>query len=465
MELSHNRMKYFYGGFFLLSGMLISLEIFISASFNQSIVILTGINIFIFLNAYFIIKVKDFPTYLLILNIVPLIYLNNEFHYYLKWIVVQDLFIFAILYISLLKLSHLNEETIKPSVTIRNSLLIMVGYFMLSAIHGLFRGNNKFVIIDEFYHFCYYLLPLVIVYVIQKREYYLELMKVILLIILAISLEYVYIYISNQSRFVTFQSNLFLILVSISLSFILFLKKYRLLWIALLIMGTASLIISETRSLWISAFFSLVIIFFSYLRETHKKLLARIILYGLILIIPALLFSARNFTQLNNQQTDHEIKSRAYSVLKPTEDVSFAMRIELGYYAFNKFLHSPVYGTGLGDYVKYKIFNPSSAKQFYIDNTWLFVLWKGGIIGLFLFAWVFWVILRDAWFVYKNTREPIIKSLSLAIWASIIGFILSSFFAATLIKYKYGVVIAIMIAFIEFEKSRIEVSAQKGINI
>lgn len=445
--------KYYWGFFFIVSALLIFFEVLIYKSFNISVFLILFINLSLIIFTIYIIYIKDLPTFLLFINIIPLLYFNDEFHYNLTWILIQDIFIFAIIFIALLKLFD-RVQYDKFNSSFKVPIILMFSYFMLSAINGYLHGYKILEIINELYHYFYYLLALIIGFVIDKRKNYLLLFLAISLIVTLISIEYMVVFVTNNFfRVATFQSNLILLIIAIVFSFLLFTKKYKFLLLAILTINIVGLIIVQSRSLWVSALLVLFIILFYYLTGSKKSLLGRLILYGFMLLIPAILFSGkfigRGVSHLNGKE---QLEQRAQSISNPGKDTSFLMRFELDYYAVREFLKTPIWGTGLGSFVKYKILQESHAKIYYLDSTWVYVLWKGGIIGFILFAWVFVMLLKGAWFIYRNSNEIKIKILGLGIFAAFIGFIVSSFFSANLIKYKYGVIIAIVISFVDFEK-------------
>ncbi|MFZ0455701.1 MAG: O-antigen ligase family protein [Ignavibacteriaceae bacterium] len=431
------------------------IEILIVLSFGDSLIIILAIDCFIITTIIFVTYLKDLPVYLLILNIIPLIYFNLAFHYTLKWVLIQDIFVFVVLYLALLKFIVARENELSDS-PFKTAILIVFSYFCFSAVYGFLRGHQLSAIEDELYHIFYYLLILILTYILNKEKQYISLITAIGIIITAISLEYIVIFVgSGFSRFVTFQSNLILIMVAVSFSFSLFYRKKRIFWLSIFFINLLGLVACQTRTLWVSAFLILAIIAFYYIKVTNKRLLTKLLMYGLILLLPAVLFSSRtrqNDTELKNNQ---QLGSRAQSIKNPTEDASFIMRLELGYYAFQKFMKNPIIGSGLGDYVKYKIFKNSDNKIYYIDSTWLYMLWKGGIIGFLLFAWIYLLLLKNALFIFKKANELIIKILSLSVFAATCGLIITGFFVASLNKYKYGVIIAILFAFIDFEKRKL----------
>ena len=441
--------------FILVSVLLFFFEIVVCTNFNNSIIIILAIDGFIAISAVAIFYIRDISVYLILLNLLPLIYFNLNFHYLLKWIVVQDIFIYFVIYISFLKFIAIRDKKLENS-PFKFPLLMMCGYFFFSAVYGFSRGHAFLPIVDELYHILYYLFALVLAYILEKENYYYILITAVGIVVTMVSLQYIFIFITNGfARIVTFQSNLILFLISISFSFLLLTKRKRLFWLIIFFINVLGLVACQTRTLWVASLLILAIIVFYYFKDRNKKIITKALILGLLLLIPAFVFSGKNVQPSKQLTNNQQLENRATSISDPTQDVSFVMRLELGYYTVQKILNSPIIGSGLGDYVKYKIFNVTNIPIYYIDSSWLYMLWKGGIIGFFLFAWVYIVLLKNSMYIFKHTDELIVKTLSLAIFSGFVGLMLSGIFEASLNKYKYGVVIAVLFAFIDFEKRKL----------
>jgi O-antigen ligase len=156
------------------------------------------------------------------------------------------------------------------------------------------------------------------------------------------------------------------------------------------------------------------------------------------------------------------VEYRTQSVVNPLEDSSFLMRVEFAYYASQRFLESPIFGKGLGDFLKYKIFNINDAANYYIDNSWLYFLWKGGLIGFLLFAWLYIRFFKASYFVLINTTDIRVKYITLGLLGGFIGLSFLGVLSPLLIKYKSNVLIAFLFAYIEFERLKIVNDSKSG---
>ena len=157
-----------------------------------------------------------------------------------------------------------------------------------------------------------------------------------------------------------------------------------------------------------------------------------------------------------SEKENDDVEYRTESIANPGADKSFLMRIELGYYILIKWLENPVIGKGLGDTVQYKFLNADRTPVNYPDNSWLFFLWKGGLIGFFLFGWIYWRALKIAYLIFLRSKNFYVRILALGIFAGIIGLIPFGLFNAMLIKYKTNVILAIVLGFLIFESTNFD---------
>ena len=175
----------------------------------------------------------------------------------------------------------------------------------------------------------------------------------------------------------------------------------------------------------------------------------------LMLLFPLLMISDINNINSQERSDINSLQYRTQSVTNPLEDASFLMRIEFSYYAIQKFLDNPIFGKGLGDYLKYKIVFLSNLPNYYLDNSWFYFLWKGGIVGFLLFLWVYIRFFKAAYFVSKNSTDIKTKYICIGLLAGFIGLSLLAFLSPILIKYKTSALIAFAFAYIEYERRSI----------
>ena len=258
-------------------------------------------------------------------------------------------------------------------------------------------------------------------------------------------------------RFVTFQSGFLPLLSGVLFSYILFNKDIikRIVGLILLIIVTTGALVTLTRTLWVTTFIVLFFVWIFYVISTHKLTLLKLIM--VILTISASIIFVSDVSKNAGKELSPKnvVESRAKSVTNPLEDSSFLMRVEFTYYAVQRFLESPIVGKGLGDYLRYKIFNTNKSANYFIDNSWVYFLWKGGLIGFLLFAWLFIRFFKASYTVLKNTSDIKVKYVTLGLLAGLLGLSFLGLLSPLLIKYKSNAIIAFIFAYIEFERMKI----------
>jgi hypothetical protein len=429
---------------------------------KYSLVLLIGYNILLSVIIVYKSYIHNYIALLLIANFIPLLYLNNGFHYAFNYELLSATPLFLIIILAAFQyLLSESSFTFKLSY-LQKPVIYIVIYFTIIGAVNIYNGQDSSWVIRQLFHIYLYLLIFPLSYLIDKKKYYFTIFSALLLIATIISFEYILL---NQVilnfRFVTFQSSFLPVLSGILFSFILFEKETlrRIGGTILLLIITAGAFVTLTRTLWIVTFLTLVIVWFLYQKSKGKLSFTKVLFSLLVLLIPLIMMKdISKGTQTNPSLKNKAVETRAQSVANPLEDSSFLMRIEFAYYAFQRYLESPVIGKGLGDYLKYKVFKISDKANYYIDNSWLYFLWKGGLIGFLLFAWLYLRFFKSAYFVFTNTTNHVTKYLSLGLFAGILGLCFLAVLSPILIKYKTNVLFALIFAYIEFEKSIIHSS-------
>ncbi len=396
---------------------------------------------------------KDFSVYLLIVNFFPLLLLDNNLHYdfHLEMISFIPLFGLTLFAVCLYLLNE-RDLSIKMSY-LELPVISLVTYFGLSALIAITKGRDNYWILIEFTHFFLYMLVFPILYLLKHRNKYLSVLKFLLVLSIIISLQYiVFDLLIFRGRFVTFQSGFLPLTIGVMFAYFLLNKDKKLasfIILSILIIGT---FVTLTRTLWVVTFLVMLSVYLIYLKYNNKLTVFKTSFLILILIFPVII-SGDSVKKIQTKAlVNQSVKARAESLSNPLDDSSFLMRVELGYYAVEDFLKHPILGDGLASYVKYKIMVFNRLPVYYIDSSWLYMLWKGGIIGFALFVWLFVRFFKSAFYVLKNSSDFNARIISLGLIGGFIGLSFLGIFSPLLIKYKTNALIAILFAYIEFER-------------
>jgi hypothetical protein len=130
------------------------------------------------------------------------------------------------------------------------------------------------------------------------------------------------------------------------------------------------------------------------------------------------------------------------------------MRVEIGYYLFERFIQSPVIGEGLGSSVEYKIL--SDTETYYPDSVWFYYLWKGGLVFFLLSIWFYTQFFKSVFRIYRSTDNTIIKIYMLAFLGGFTAMMFYGLFAPQMVRYaKINLIFALVYAFVLSEEKKL----------
>jgi O-Antigen ligase len=418
---------------------------------EKSIYALIGINFLYFLVFVNLTYLRNNIVALFFLNLLPLVYFDIEFHYTLFPILIQDSPIILLVFLGLLAVLKNGTETNFKLTFLRTPLVIFTLYAIFMTIYGVFVNKaNLSTVLLEFQHAAYYSLALLFSIIIKNRKTYHKIFIVITGIYVLISLEYLLLTFLVSDRVVTFQAYISPLIIGGIFGCILFTKKRKMFFVifTILLVGMA---ITLTRTLWVSIFITLTVLLYFYLVDYLNLSKKYVIGFGVISSL--LIFFL--FTRISTKKVDtadiNDTKYRTQSLANPTEDHAFLMRLEIGYYVLQEFIKAPIFGSGFGSTVLYKITNDDKNGVLYPDNSWMYFLWKGGVLGFLIFVWIYWRALKISLFLYKNSKDRLTKAISIGIFAGLLGLIAFGLLNAVLIKYKTTLIIGVVLAYLDYE--------------
>lgn len=431
---------------------------FVAIKVLSDISIIAIISINLFFIALIVQKVTNSNLYvfLILLSLIPLLYVNNGFHYSSRVTLYTNIPLYLLILIVFIKIIQ-NENIFVLSLSNFQKIIIIFLFFsLLSSVYGILQGHNISRVFSEQYNFLYYVFALIFYYIFRKREEYITVLKIISAVFIFVSIEHIFLFLlSGGERFVSYQSNFTPFIIGFFYSGILLSKRssnkiFLSIILLLLLLGE---FLTFTRGLWVTTLIVLIattIFRFKY----YKKI--KLLAFLSIISISLLIFAQGDSEKIKPQPDGQNLDYRSQSILTPTEDTSFMMRVEFGYYTILKFLSSPIWGTGVGDDLAYKILDTSGTPKSYPDNSYLYFLWKQGILGLGILLWMYITFFRLTLRVFKFASDNRIKIISLGILAGIVGLAFNGMLTAVLIKYKLSLLFAFLFAFIDFESSKIQ---------
>lgn len=441
--------------FFLVS--LFLFNIILLRKYGEQSLIAFSVEIVFLLSAiiFFSYK-KDYVIYIILVFLLQFVFLNNDFHYSFSLEFLLSFPLFILLLLAWFRLLYVGKSFSIVLSKFQKVILLFVLYSFVMAFIGLLNARDTLNIFVEWFHMFYYSFFFVFMFFLKKREDYYTILSFLLVLSLIISVEYIVVnfYLFNY-RFVTFQSNFLPIVVGVLISSFFF-KYKRVTSLILLMIVIIGMISTQTRSLWIVTIIVLLSTLFLYMKTVGKFSFKKLILLLLVCMLPFFLISDKDANKIADSETSNQIENRAESISDPVSDISFLMRVEATYYAINKFLESPIWGKGFGDHLRLVITRNDDFNLYYIDNSWGYMLWKGGLIGITLFFLMVFYSVKYMYYVSQNTTDLKTKIIIIGLLGGFIGMIVLGTVSPHFIKYKSNVFFPLIFAYVDYEYKRLK---------
>jgi hypothetical protein len=338
-------------------------------------------------------------------------------------------------------------------------ILIIVGLIL-----GFLYGRDSTLVLLEGRNLLYYVLFFVTLAAIQHSGQ-ISLLWWIMIIVGVVTVQYIGLLIVAGAflRIPTYHADIFPLMIPLAIAALVYEKSaaVRIGCTVLLILYFLGLLISMARAEWVGTGVAVMVLFFFLIWDKKFTLGASLMTFVIMasLLFVAFFLDSGIFTQLSNVIPKSEIGSRASSIGSAFGDMSFLMRVELNYTAFARFLHFPIFGAGLGDVVNYKILYTGSTWS--LDTSHLQILWKMGVVGFMTYCWLLVAALKRSSYVFRNSTTQFGKWLGAGIFSGLCGLIVLASFSAAITKYNLNIIIAAVLAFIEYEAVKIEDSLKK----
>ena len=201
--------------------------------------------------------------------------------------------------------------------------------------------------------------------------------------------------------------------------------------------------VSQQRGLWVGTAVSLAIFMALYMIQPgiKKKKIQ-------ILFLAAGLFSALLILLIMMQPaTSQLLFKRVLSLLWGLSDPSMQLRISdtgrvLAQWQDN--LGSLLIGSGLG--AQFESIDPMRTSPYFIDHSWVYLLWKTGIIGVGLFILIFLKTLTRGIKAVRHGLTHEKRMLAAALLSGLCGLIVVSFTNGCLVFYRFIPIWSLMMA-------------------
>lgn len=185
--------------------------------------------------------------------------------------------------------------------------------------------------------------------------------------------------------------------------------------ILLFVLTFGAIIVTLTRSLWVTSVLGILIVGFFVGRVQRKRLIGYVAVAGGVVFVIAIIYLDVTLFILDL------LFIRFKSFTQGLQDISVTDRIYETQRVWDMIRQNPILGWGYGtEFLKYDVlFRRTSSVTSYIHNGYLAIWFKNGIIGLFAILAYVMTLFVYSYKIYKKTRLVTTKILMITIMAYI----------------------------------------------
>lgn len=333
---------------------------------------------------------------------------------------------------------------------------IYILYSLLSFMIGVVAGHSLRFAGKEFMFILFYTAAPIAALAIYSRQDILRFLRVFLVISLITAFGYITLTLKSANlaeiflqRVVTQQPHIALFSIPIAIAFWLYNAQFGDKILGLVTFPTVLImvIISQTRALWMAIFAGILLsIFFS----SFKSKVTPAVIYRAIFIMLAVMISLvvviLILDRLMLGSTLVTMATRIESIKAGTTDQSLAMRFEEIHRALGGWETRFLLGTGLGS-----VINRVATFDTYdiVDNGYMQIFWKQGLIGLALFLAPFIVsVYHGIAVIIKGIRLES-KMIAAALICGVLGLMIVGLTNTSFIMYRFTILWGMFLVMLE----------------
>ncbi|MFQ5707892.1 MAG: O-antigen ligase family protein [bacterium] len=222
----------------------------------------------------------------------------------------------------------------------------------------------------------------------------------------------------------------------------------RIVYFILLIPISLSVIISQTRGTWFSIFIAILLAAFLSLFASFKgqrKILS--FSFAILTLLIIVIFSLNLIGRMSKTKEEF-VQTRVESISNLQADYSLAMRAHSYLTVLKKIQSHPWLGNGLGATATYLFFGQYSTQN-NVDSTYLTILWKMGIAGLLVFLFLYFLLLKKAFFIYRKEQDLFLRAFAVGMLSAFAAFLILGTISPILISSRFNFLFGVLFAITE----------------
>jgi len=265
-----------------------------------------------------------------------------------------------------------------------------------------------------------------------------------------------HLFLTRGARVASRQTNILLVSLISALSLLYFFKLNSIKKIALVaisILYISAIFLTMQRSLFVAVIISLLLFMSLCLKTARKKTKTVITFIIIIAVLAASIFMIAPSFSLNR-----DISSRSSEAIdKGLETPSLQIRFFFFLKVYNIIKKNVLFGQGVGDTVVLP-FSNQRLKSF-VDNSYLVLIWKLGLTGFLVFASIFFLFIKKAFYIIKNSKNRLYVTVSIALLCTIIGHSVTGLACAIMSHYHFNFIWGAFIGIIYYLYDEVYVQA------
>lgn len=231
-------------------------------------------------------------------------------------------------------------------------------------------------------------------------------------------------------------------------------RRNKLLALAMLIPNFIVVLLSQQRALWASVVITSLIIVGIYIFRTKSFVQRTFRLTIALVLIVATVFVGMYFIQkLTRSYVQEALGERAETFASMSADASLLIRYVEISKIWDRIEARPILGSGLGDAFIRRIRGGTAN---YVDNAYVYLLWKIGLVGLTSYLVIVFLFFRRCAFLLKSGIDEEYRHYTLAALIGFIGLLIIGLTNTCLTRYRFELIWAMLIGSVEIMARKIE---------
>ena len=333
-------------------------------------------------------------------------------------------------------------------------IVIFFFYIIFETFRGWNFGYKNYYVVEETLKYLLYPVGFYFTYsVFDDTENDVDFLRVLLIvfislgIIISIQILFYYFTITLGDRVITRQANLLMISFISAIAYLFYYARRLVGRIFLLLSMTIfllSIIIMMQRSLWIGVIVSIILFMVLYHFKLEKKKSKSLII---ILVILLIIFGAYSLFQ--SISLDKSVLEERTEVVEQKENTfSVSVRLLSYYHAFRLFMQSPIIGKGMGHSIITPYLNQREIGA--VDNSYLVILWKFGIIGFIIFLILYIKCYSQLIRIINKSKYRFNKLFAIVIISILSGQLINGLACVVMTLYYFNLIWAAFIAITDY---------------